>query len=92
MHKLEKPCKILLLINSFIAVLGYISFIQTNYQLVSTLIPSSMVYQIAKPNIIASLPATILLIISLGFYFFHKRISVIIISSLAIISYIVLSN
>ncbi|WP_462220991.1 hypothetical protein, partial [Ferruginibacter sp.] len=72
--------------------LGYVSFIQAEHQLVSPLIPTSTVLQIAKHSIYASLPAAVLLLISLGFYFYQKRIVVIILSSLAIISYYVLSN
>jgi len=92
MHKLEWPCRILILINSVVALSGYVGFIQADYQLVSPLIPSSTVFQIARQSILASLPASVLLIIALGFYFFQKRIIVIIISSLAIISYFILSN
>ncbi len=92
MHKLEWPCRILLVINCLLSLLGYVAFIQTEYQLVSPLIPSSTVLQIAKHSIYASLPAAALLLFSLGFYFYQKRIVVIILSSLAIISYYVLSN
>ena len=91
MHKLEWPCRILLVINCLLSFLGYVSFIQAEHQLVSPLIPTSTVLQIAKHSIYASLPAAVLLLISLGFYFYQKRIVVIILSSLAIISYYVLS-
>jgi len=87
MHNLEKPCRILLLIHVIVSLLGYIAFLQTGYQLVSPLIPSSTVFQITRNSIYASLPAGVLLIFSLGFYFYQKRTLVIIISSLAILSY-----
>jgi len=92
MHKLELPCRILLILNCLFASLGYVAFLQTDYQLVSPLIPSSTVFQIAKHSIYASFPCAILLIFSLCFYFFQKRIMVIILSSLAISSYYILSN
>jgi hypothetical protein len=92
MHKLEWPCRILLVINCLLSFLGYVAFIQAEHQLVSPIIPSSTVLQIARDSIYASLPAAVLLLISLGFYFYQKRMVVIILSSLAIISYYVLSN
>ena len=92
MHKLERPCRILLLIHCFCAFIGYIAFLQTEHQLVSPLIPSSTVFQIARQSILASLPTAALLIVSLPFYFFQKRIMVIIVSSVAIISYILFTN
>lgn len=92
MHKLEKACRILLIIHCIVSFLGYIAFLQTHYQMASPLIPSSIVFQIAKHSIYASLPAAILLIVSLIFYFIQKRTVVIVISSLAVLSYYILSN
>jgi hypothetical protein len=92
MHKLELPCRILLIIHCYFALSGYITFIQIEYQLVSPLIPSSTIMQIARHSIYASLPAAVLLIASLCFYFFQKRTVVIILSSAAIISYYILAN
>ena len=92
MHKLEWSCRILLVINCLLALSGYVAFIQTDYQLTSPLIPSSLIIQIAKHSVYASLPATVLLIAALCFYFAQKRTMVIILSSLAIISYYILTN
>ena len=92
MHKLEWPCRILLVINCLLVLSGYVAFVQTDYQLVSPLIPASTVFQIAKHSIYASLPAAVLLIAALCFYFAQKRTMVIILSSLAIISYYILTN
>lgn len=89
---IDKTSKILLLINSFISILGYIIFLQAEHQLVSPLIPSSTVLQISKHSIVASLPSSILLIISLIFFFLQKKIISIIISSIAIVSYFIFNN
>ena len=92
MHKLEWPCRVLLFVNGLVALMGYVGYIQAYHQLVSPIIPPSTVFFIAKQTIMASFPASILLVISLCFYFFQKRVIVIITSSLAIISYYILSN
>jgi hypothetical protein len=92
MHKLEWPCRILLLAHCILALMGYIAFVQTKYQLVSPLISSSTVFQIVSHSILASLPAAALLIVSLLFYFFQKRLVVVILSSIAIISYFLFAN
>jgi hypothetical protein len=89
---LDKVSKILLLVNSFISILGYVAFLQTEHQLVSPLIPSSMILEISKHSIIASFPSSVLLVISLFFYLIDKKIFSLVISSLALISYIILSN
>ena len=92
MHKLEWPCRILIIINCLLSLSGFVAFVQTDYQLVSPLLPSSTVIEIAKHSIYASLPAAVMLIASLCFYFAQKRTMVIILSSLAIISYYILTN
>jgi hypothetical protein len=89
---IDKASKVLLLINSVISILGYIAFLQTEHQLVSPLIPSSTVLEISKHSIAASFSSSVLLIISLLFYFINKKILSIVISSLSLISYIILSN
>jgi hypothetical protein len=73
-------------------MLGYIAFIQANYQLVSPLIPTSTLYLVTETYINASLVTGILLFISLCLYFFQKRILVIITSSIAILSYFIIVN
>lgn len=92
MHKLEWPCRILLLINCLLALSGYITFIQTEYQLVSPVIPSSTIVQIAKHAVYASLICGILFLIALCFYFYQKQMFAIIFSSMAITSYYIFSN
>lgn len=92
MHRLEWPCRILLIMNAILAILGYINFLQTDHQLVSPLIPPSVIMQLAKHSVYAGLPAAVLLIVALCFYFAQKRTVVIILSSLAITSYFILNN
>ena len=87
MHKLEKPCKILILINSILSIIGYVTFIQTQYQLTSPLIPKSIVYEISSTPIIVSLVTAVFLFISLCFYFLNKRMITIILCSISILSY-----
>lgn len=92
MPRLELICRALLITHSVCSLSGYISFIQTDYQLVSPLIPSSTVFQIAKQSIFASFLPTVLLIPSLLFYFFQKRMIVIITSTTALVYYFLVSN
>ena len=92
MQTLEWPCRILLIINAILVILGYVNFLQTEHQLVSPLIPPAVIMQLARHSIYASLPAAVLLIAALCFYFAQKRTAVIIVSSLAIISYFILNN
>ncbi len=92
MHKLEWPCRILLVLNCIVTLLGYVGFFQANYQLVSPIIASSTIFLIIKQQIFNSLIAGILFLISLVFYFFQKRVVTIIISSVAIFSYYYLLN
>jgi len=92
MHKLELPCRILLIIHCIFTLMGYVVFIQTAYQLVSPLIPASTIVEISKHAVYASFYVGLLLPISLLLYFFQKRIPVIITSSAAIILYYILAD
>ena len=78
MHKLEWPCRILLVLNCIVALLGYVDFFQAQYQLVSPIIPSSTYFLIIKQQMFNSLVTGILFLIALIFYFFQKRIMAII--------------
>jgi len=72
--------------------MGYVSFIQTEHQLMSPVIPSSIVFEIAKHYVYISLPVALLFLLALCFYFFQKRVVVIILTSLGILAYFILSN
>ncbi|HNJ95026.1 MAG TPA: hypothetical protein PKL81_13605 [Ferruginibacter sp.] len=92
MHKLEIPCRILLILHVVVSLLGYISFFQTEYQLVSPLIPSNLVWQIARHSMIASIISGSLLVPSLLFYFFQRRTWVVACSLLALVLHWLQSN
>ncbi|MBO9566219.1 MAG: hypothetical protein J7621_25825 [Niastella sp.] len=83
----EWICRLLLTINVILTMSGLIDFIQTEYQLVSPIIPPSAILEIARPHIYASMVAGIVLLISLWFYFFKKHLLVIILQVLLIITY-----
>jgi len=86
------PCRILLVLNCTIALLGYVGFFQANYQLASPIIPSSTVFFLVKQQMFNSLVTGILFLIALAFYFFQKRIVTIIITSVSILAYFYLLN
>lgn len=88
--KFEWGCRIMLTIAMIRALSGYIVFIQTKDQLVSPLIPQSLIYEISDLHIIPSLVAGIFFLISLWFYFYKKKIVVLITSGVAIFSYEIL--
>ncbi|MBS1511820.1 MAG: hypothetical protein JST86_13315 [Bacteroidetes bacterium] len=92
MHKLEKPCRIILIIHTLLTLAGYIVFIQAQYQLVSPIIPSSTLFEIVKGNMHSSLIVGVALIPSLLFYFFQKRIVTLIISGSSIVFYYFIFN
>ena len=92
MHKLEWPCRILLLLNGILALSGYVGFFQANHQLISPIIPSSTVFLIIKQQMFNSLVTGCLFLIALIFHFFQKRIVAIVISSFSIFAYYYLLN
>ncbi|WP_460556524.1 hypothetical protein [Ferruginibacter profundus] len=92
MHKLEWPCRILLVLNCIIALSGYISFLQAHAQLVSPIIPSATIHLIVKQQMFNSLITGILFLMALLFYFFQKRMATIIISTFSILAYYYLLN
>ncbi|HRI24841.1 MAG TPA: hypothetical protein PLZ45_09195 [Ferruginibacter sp.] len=92
MHKLEIPCRILLIIHVLISLLGYVAFLQADRQLVSPLIPATTVVEIARQSITSSLISGVLLIPSLLFYFYHKHLFLVICSTAAIVIYVMLFN
>lgn len=83
----EWVCWLLLTGNVLQTLSGLINFVQTEYQLVSPIIPQSTILEIARPHIYASLVAGIVLLISLWLYFFKKHLLVIILQTLLIVAY-----
>jgi hypothetical protein len=85
--KLEWACRILLTVVLYRIASGYIVFIQTDYQLVSPLIPKSTIYEIARPFMIASLLSCVVFMAALWFYFYKKRISTVVLAAVCIVGY-----
>lgn len=83
----EWVCWLLLTGNVLQTLSGLINFVQTEYQLVSPIIPKSTILEIARPHIYVSLVAGIVLLVSLWLYFFKKHLLVIILQLLLIIAY-----
>ena len=81
------PCRILLTIAFLRSISGYIVFVQTQYQLVSPIIPKETIYLISYPFIIASLISSCFFIAALWFYFFKKNIITIALSIIAILAF-----
>jgi hypothetical protein len=78
-------------IDMLVVVSGYFSFLKTQHQLMSPLIPQSTVYQIlsdSSDNIIkASLISAGFVLAGLWFYSFKKHIPAIVLFGLAIVSF-----
>lgn len=83
----EWVCRILITLDLYLAVSGYIAFFQTKYQLITPLIPRSTLYEISEIYMKAGLFTGIGLLAGLWFYFFRKRIIAIILLCLAAFSY-----
>ena len=89
-QSMEWACRILLTVHLFRIVTGYIVYWQTEYQLVSPLLPKSIIGQISSPYFKASLIMATAFLVSLWFYFFKKRIVVIVISGVSIVLFEIL--
>jgi len=89
--RIEWICRILMTINVFILIRGYISYFQAKHQLVSPLIPKNIMYQILEDggDIIMKgiLGSAVLFLAGLWFYSFRKKIIAVILFSLSIIFY-----
>jgi hypothetical protein len=64
----------------------FISIYQTNYQLVSPIIPKSTVWEISKQFIFIAFVLTVSSIIALSLYFYKKYVAVIIVTVLTLIA------
>ena len=84
--RVEWACRVLLTLQLILAIRGYIVFLQTEYQLVSPLIPQSTIYDISRPYVTASLISGSLMFISLWLYFANKKVATIIFAGISLIS------
>ena len=84
---LEWACRVILTIHLFRIATGYLTVLQTDYQLTSPLIPKYTAYEIAMPFMLPSLWMVISFVAALWFYFFQKRIATIIIGGASLIGF-----
>lgn len=87
--KTEVICRSLFTLNLVMLAGSLLTYVQTEYQLVSPLIPSDVVGKIVGPYMQGSLVASILLIPSLWFYFYRKLAVVIVLQVLSIVGFAV---
>ena len=72
--RIDWICRILVTIQLIFVISGYITLLQTKYQLDSPLIPQSLIYEISYPNLTAGLITSGFMIATLWLYFFNKRV------------------
>jgi hypothetical protein len=87
----EVICRVLFTLNTLMLAASLLVYVQTEYQLVSPLIPRSTIDQIAGPYLRGALVVAILLIPGLWFYFFRKLTVVIVLLVLSLLGFILLS-
>ena len=83
----ELACRILHTVQLIRTIAGYIAIWQTDYQLVSPLIPKTMVYDITFYWIKPCLFIGLALLISLWLYFFGKKTATIVLSAASILAF-----
>jgi len=81
----KKVARILLIIHAASVVLQMVGYFQTQYQLVSPLIPASLIKTLAEPYLKVSVISTGTFIAALVLYICKKHILTIIICSLTIV-------
>jgi hypothetical protein len=82
---IEIVSRILITLQLILVIRGYIELLQTKYQLVSPLIPQSVVYEVSYPYIITSLIASGCMLVTLWLYFLKKKIAVIVIAAISLL-------
>jgi hypothetical protein len=83
----EWGCRILLTAHVLFTIYGYINYAQTRHELFSPLIPQSTVIRIAESSLFTGKYIGGLLLISLWFYFFRKRIACMVISGISLVAH-----
>ncbi|HEY0611947.1 MAG TPA: hypothetical protein VGD35_19880 [Chitinophaga sp.] len=82
---MKKGAKICLVI-ALLSVIGNLAtVIQTQYQIVSPIIPGETIWLIIKPFILMAIATTILTIAGLIFYFYDKYLVTIVVCSIAVL-------
>ena len=82
---IEIVSRILISLQLILVIRGYIEFLQTKSQLVSPLIPESVVYEVSHTYIITSLIAGGCMLVTLWLYFLKKKIAVIIFAAISLL-------
>src|SRR5258705_1737948 len=82
---IEIACRMLISLQLILVIRGYIALLQTKYQLVSPLIPESILYDISYPYLMASLISAGMMLLTLWLYFTNKKIMTIIFASASLI-------
>lgn len=85
--QIEWACRVLITLEVFVIIAGYIAYFQTKYQLVSPLIPHSILYEITDTYMKASLIASAGFLAGLWFYSFKKKTIALILFILSVLSY-----
>lgn len=84
-QRFEKGAKVGLII-TLVSILGNLaSVIQTEYQLVSGLIPNKVIWLVIDSFLYMAIAATVLCLISLILFFYQKYIASVILCAIAII-------
>jgi len=83
---MKKGAKVCLVIALLFVIGDLLTVLQTQYQLVSPIIPGETIWLIIKPFILAAIVTTILAITGLIFYFYNKYVLTIIVCSIAILA------
>jgi hypothetical protein len=84
----EVICRVLFTLNTLMLAASLLNYVQTEYRLVSSLIPRSNIEQIAGPYLKAGLVVAILLIPGLWFYFYRRLTMVIVLQALSLLGFI----
>jgi len=88
----EWACRTILTVHFWLVLAGYVVFLQAKNQLESPIIPKDIIAQISTPYWKISLAEAVLFIVSLWFYFLSFRVVVLILSSIAVVSYWVVTT
>lgn len=82
---IEIVSRILISLQLILVIRGYVAFLHTKYQLVSPLIPESIVYDVSYAYVITSLIASGSMLVTLWLYFLKKKIAVIVIAGFSVL-------
>jgi hypothetical protein len=86
----EWACRILITLDLYLIAEGYFSFLLTHHQLISPLIPQSILYDATTIQMKEGVATTVGLAAGIWLYFYKKRIAAIIVLGLAAASWEIL--